>query len=263
MSAMEAGKLLDEAMQSHKEGNIEDALSKYKKSIENDCADKRAYANLAAILRSKGEAKEAAKVANKGLRICGQNSPILLNTLGNSLRDLGRMEEAISVYRRAIKHAPRYMDPKYSLVNALNDAGYKALSTICLKAMVRNYGMQDETLINMLITKEVEEACNSNREISKNVSKILEHLDVQKLNNKLLPQHWFHMSQLCLSRDKNKEAIEYHHKGLNALMKAYNGNEEKNKGENNKFTNMCKLNFACGLLRNGEFEADGNYMSMV
>ena len=113
MSSMEDEQLLEEAMQAHKEGKIEDALSKYRETIENDCTDKRAYANLAAILRSKGEAKDAAKVANKGLSVCGQNSPILLNTLGNSLRDLGRFVEAINVYRRAIKHAPHYMDPKY------------------------------------------------------------------------------------------------------------------------------------------------------
>ena len=147
---MKADDLVIEGMEAHKKGEIDLAETKYKEALKLNCKDKRAFANLAAILRSKGESLEAAKIANEGLKQCGQNSPILLNTLGNALKDLGRLVEAINTYRRAIKHAPDYMDPKYSLISSLEDAGYVNLANLCTKSMVRHYGMRDETLITRL-----------------------------------------------------------------------------------------------------------------
>ena len=251
---MKADDLVIEGMEAHKKGEIDLAETKYKEALKRNCKDKRAFANLAAILRSKGESLEAAKVANEGLKQCGQNSPILLNTLGNALKDLGRLVEAINTYRRAIKHAPDYMDPKYSLISSLEDAGYVNLANLCTKSMVRHYGMRDETLITRLIAKEVDQACKENRGVSKNVEVVLSHLDEKKIEKKGLPEHWFHMSQLCLSKDKNEEAIEFHKRGIKALEKTYISNSDHNIREKIlKLRTISSWNFGCGLLRNGNF----------
>ena len=71
---------------------------------------------------------------------------------------MNRIEEAINMYRRAIKEAPDYYDPKISLVVCLSEGGYKKLADITLKCMIKHYGIDDKALVNQLIIREVERA---------------------------------------------------------------------------------------------------------
>ena len=140
---MDTQNLVSQAMAQHQKGDLEKAEGLYRKALESGLKDKKIFTNLAAILRSQGNPKEAAMIANNGLNKCDSNSPILLNTLGNALRDLQRYPEAINVYRRAIKNAPEYFDPKISLLACLSDAGYNKLSYLCLKSMLNKYGAKN------------------------------------------------------------------------------------------------------------------------
>ena len=84
----ETQKVLADALEYHKNGEADKAEACYKELIERKVYDKRIFVNLAAIIRSQGNPQDAAKVANDGLRLTDSDSPILLNTLANCLRDL-------------------------------------------------------------------------------------------------------------------------------------------------------------------------------
>ena len=114
---------LDEAMRCHGNGEKEKAINLYKKFLDSGGKDKRVYTNLAALLRTEGSSEEALKIISNGLKEMGKDSPIMLNTLGNCLRDLNRNCEAISAYRKAIKGNRGYFDPQISIVGALHDWG--------------------------------------------------------------------------------------------------------------------------------------------
>ena len=164
---MQADEQIKEALKLHQEGELDKAANAYEKVIEKNVHDKRVYTNYAAILRSQGNAERAAQIANEGLRHCGEESPILLNTLGNALKDLQRYDEAINVYRRAIKNAQDYFDPKLSLLGALLEAGYEKLFDLCLRSMIKRYGSQNKALINQAIIREVNMANSEQRSLNK------------------------------------------------------------------------------------------------
>ena len=153
MKRMQAKETIIQAMRHHENGELDEAEKLYRKAIADEIYDKRVYVNLAAILRKQGKPEEAARIANDGLQKADNNSPILLNTLANSLRDMNRIEEAINMYRRAIKEAPDYYDPKISLVVCLSEGGYKKLADITLKCMIKHYGIDDKALVNQLIIR--------------------------------------------------------------------------------------------------------------
>ena len=145
---MEAKQLVNRALEHHGKGELDEAERLYREAIKKEIIDKRVFTNLAAILRSQGDPNQAAWMANQGLQKCDNNSPILLNTLGNALRDLKRHEEAITVYRKAIKHAPEYFDPKISLLGCLYDGGYTKLFDLTLRAMIKKYGADNKGLMD-------------------------------------------------------------------------------------------------------------------
>ena len=104
-------KIIQQAFDSHNEGKDQqktiilyrDALSKYPD-------DKRLYINLGALLRAEGNAEEAAQLLQTGLLKLKQESPAILNNLGNALRDLNRYPEAASMYIRALRQNKNYFD---------------------------------------------------------------------------------------------------------------------------------------------------------
>ena len=149
----------------HKEGNAEQAINNYKLAIDRGTKQKHAFINLAALLRIQGEPVEAGKVIEQGLTKVDKNSPVMLNTLGNCLRDIGRNEEAIAIYRKAIAINKGYYEAQLSLVGTLYDAGYKKLSDRCLYAMYKFYGSSEKGILDQIITREVEKASTENREL--------------------------------------------------------------------------------------------------
>ena len=253
----ETQKVLADALEYHKNGEADKAEACYKELIERKVYDKRIFVNLAAIIRSQGNPQDAAKVANDGLRLTDSDSPILLNTLANCLRDLKRYEEAINMYRRAIKGAPDYFDPKFSITVCLWEAGYKTLSDLALRSMVAHYGFDNKLLINHLIVREVEKATDENRYINSKLGEILEKIDRdrEEMDNQALPHHWFTLSQICLSNNKLGESIKYFHKAKYQLQKTHEVSSSSHYKEKADLLNtVSSWNFGCQLIRHGEFE---------
>ena len=165
------------AIDFHKEGKADEAIKNYKLAIDRGTKQKHAYINLAALLRLQGEPVEAGKVIENGLGKVDRNSPVMLNTLGNCLRDTGRYEEAIAIYRRTIAINRDYYDAQISLVGTLYDAGYKKLSDRCLYAMYKFYGSTKKGILEQIITREVEKASTENRELNAMLQQILQAAD--------------------------------------------------------------------------------------
>ena len=249
--------VLADALEYHKKGETDKAETCYRELIERKIYDKRIFVNLAAIVRAQGNPEDAAKIANDGLRLTDSDSPILLNTLANCLRDLKRYEEAINMYRRAIKRAPGYFDPKFSVTVCLWEAGYNTLSDLALRSMIAHYGFENKLLINHLIVREVEKASKENRSINRKLGDILENIDKNResMENEALPHHWFTLSQICLSNEKIEESIKYFHKATEKLKETYKiSNSDHYKEKADLLNTVSSWNFSCQLIRHGEFE---------
>ena len=157
------------------------------------------------MLRIQGEPVEAGKVIEQGLTKVDKNSPVMLNTLGNCLRDIGRNEEAIAIYRKAIAINKGYYEAQLSLVGTLYDAGYKKLSDRCLYATYKFYGSSEKGILDQIITREVEKASTENRELHGMLEQILKAADELKDGKGYkLPIHWFRTAQLCCDTGKQK-----------------------------------------------------------
>ena len=52
------------------------------------------------------------------------NNPMMLNNMGNALKGLGRLDEAISHYAEAARINPNYADAQYNLGNTLHEQGH-------------------------------------------------------------------------------------------------------------------------------------------
>jgi tetratricopeptide (TPR) repeat protein len=245
-------KIMHEAMELHRDGDLDKAAEKYKMAIEQNSLDKRVFTNYAAILRNQGNPEEAAKVASKGIELCDKNSPILHNTLANALRDLKRYDEAINMYRYAIRRAPDYFDPKISLICCLKDAGYKTLSKLSLRAMIANYGVNNKKLINQLITNELEEASSGKREINEELETILKYLDQD--DNEKPSLHWFTVAQILSHKEIGEEAIKYYMKGVDILKNKLKTRSNINSDAAKEIYTISSWNFGCSLLRIGFFE---------
>ena len=174
---MELSSTLQMAMDHHVKGEKDLAINAYKKFLEEGGKDKRVYCNLAALLRGEGNAEEAVKIVNIGLQEMGSTSPILLNTLGNCLRDLNKNCEAIAAYRKSIKGCRGYFDPQISIIGILHDMGFKKISDLCLMRLFCFYGVNKKQILHQIISREVENASKENRNIHRDLDVIIDYAE--------------------------------------------------------------------------------------
>ena len=159
------------------------------------------------------------------------------------------------MYRRAIKGAPNYYAPKISLVVCLSEAGYKTLSDIALRALVKHYGIDDKAIINQLIVREVEKASNENRSIKTSLNTLLEEIDEKNSSDSKLPQHWFSLAQICLANKQMEAAVKYYESGTSQIKKRYSMSKSIELKEKLELLHtISSWNFGCGLIRQGNFE---------
>ena len=253
---MELSSTLQMAMDHHVKGEKDLAIGAYRKFLEKGGKDKRVYSNLAALLRGEGNAEEAMKVVNIGLQEMGSTSPILLNTLGNCLRDLNKNCEAIAAYRKAIKGHRGYFDPQISIIGILHDMGFKRLSDLCLMKLFSFYGVSQKQILHQIITREVEKANNENRKISQDLDIIVDYVEKLNDNNdKVSPNYWFLLSQLCCGKGKTEEAERYYKKGVSITMNKINSESRIDlKKQIREIYTIASWNFSCQLLKYGRMD---------
>lgn len=112
----EAYKCLADAL--GKEGEVEQAIASYRKTIELAADHAEAYQKLADLLRDQGELQEAIPAYHQAIKL---NPEVwwTYNGLGDVLFKLERWEEAVSAYRQAIKLNSEFSWSQNSLADAL------------------------------------------------------------------------------------------------------------------------------------------------
>ena len=126
--------IVQKAFDAHasKKSDKSKVIQLYQEALKEHPNDKRLYINLGALLRAQGRPEESIQILQKGLLEIQQESPAILNNLGNSLRDLSRYSEAASMYIRALKSNIKFLDADASLYNCYQEMGFFALAKIHL-----------------------------------------------------------------------------------------------------------------------------------
>ena len=106
-------------------GNIEEATTVLAVVLKSDAARPEAHNALGILHSLQGHADEARQEFERALAI-DPDDAVVLNNLGNSLRDLARPEPAAAAYRRAIELAPSYAEPLNGLGSVLVAQGRPA-----------------------------------------------------------------------------------------------------------------------------------------
>lgn len=107
------------------------AAEAYMKALELDPAHAKVAANLAGLLMSRGDAREARSIIAESLRLHPQNVPLLL-VQADIEKQLGECDSAAAAYRSALDIDPDDLAVRSSYLFALNfleDIGVDALLT--------------------------------------------------------------------------------------------------------------------------------------
>ncbi|HEX5241627.1 MAG TPA: tetratricopeptide repeat protein [Tepidisphaeraceae bacterium] len=100
-------------------GDPGQALSAYESAIRSAPSSVAAYNNAGCLYRALSRLEEAEIVLHRGLAI-DSNQSVLLNNLGNVLKDGGQIDAAIECFRRATQLNPNDPEPHGNLAYALS-----------------------------------------------------------------------------------------------------------------------------------------------
>ena len=114
--------IINQAFKFHLEGNIPEASRYYQYCISQNFNDHRVFFNYGIILKNVRKLKEAETSYRKAIEIKPDYAEAYSN-LGNILRDLGNLQEAETSYRKAIEIKPDYEQAHFNLGNALKEIG--------------------------------------------------------------------------------------------------------------------------------------------
>lgn len=110
------------AITAYEAGEIDLAISAGEKLLAENENFGDAHNLLSAIAQDQGRLADAERSARAALS-SDPNNPIYLNSLGNTVRRLGRTDEAIAVFEMARRGMPDQPDILFNLGNALRDSG--------------------------------------------------------------------------------------------------------------------------------------------
>ncbi len=114
--------LLREGNRLFEEGQYAEAEAKYRKSLEIDPDNFRAWHNLGNSLYHQGRIDEAAEVYRQLIRQAPSDDARAAgwHNLGNSLLAEGNIAESIEAYKEGLRLAPMDEDTRYNLAYAFN-----------------------------------------------------------------------------------------------------------------------------------------------
>ncbi len=114
--------IIQQAFDSHSQGNIQEAAKYYQYFIDKGFIDHRVYSNYGSILRTFGKLKDAELLYRKAIEIKPDYANAHLN-LGSILRDIGQFEDAEISAIKAIDINPNLADAHSNLGSILRDLG--------------------------------------------------------------------------------------------------------------------------------------------
>jgi protein O-GlcNAc transferase len=113
---------LDDAVQLHLSGRLDEAESAYRRILSNQPDNPDALHLLGVIAYQRKRHEEAIDLITRAVAL-GNKVPEYRNNLGNAYLAQGLLDEAEACYRKALKLNPKYSDAHNNLGNALKEEG--------------------------------------------------------------------------------------------------------------------------------------------
>jgi len=194
---------LQTGLQHHEAGRLDQARECYRKILqaEPDHPDARHLSGMLAY--REGDYETAVCEINRGLAVRPTNSLYLTN-LGNSLRALGRLDEARQAFERAIKNQPGYADAHNNLGTVLFAQGKFAEARRCYQTALSHKPEYPDAYINL---GSVHQALS---EFDEAEAALRNALRLQQGN----PLAWNNLGNVFKGRDRCAEAVDCYQKAL-------------------------------------------------
>ncbi len=139
--------LIDQAIALHQEGRLELAAELYQKALKINPDSYDALNFLGLIDYQKGKWVESIEWFKQAIRIFPANPSFYLN-IGNSLKQLGRAEDAKILYAEAIKLDPHMMDAYHSLAVLHHSSNEFQLALEVLKSATAKLNESNPSISN-------------------------------------------------------------------------------------------------------------------
>ncbi|MCC5628799.1 tetratricopeptide repeat protein [Nostoc sphaeroides CHAB 2801] len=103
-----------------RQGKIDEALAAHQKALQLNPNDAEAYVGIGNVLNAQGKSEEALASHQKALQL-NPKLAIAYNGLGNALRQQKKLDAAVAAYEKAIQLNPNYATAYNNLGNALRE----------------------------------------------------------------------------------------------------------------------------------------------
>ena len=147
-------KLITNALKSHYEGNIQEAIKYYQLCIDKGIFDERVLINYGLICQQINKTEKAKLLYNKAIKLYPKN-PIIYSNLANIIKEEGNLKEAELLLNKAIELKPNFDDAHSNLGVILKELGRLEESEFSLrKAIEINPKLTNAHLNLSLLIKE-------------------------------------------------------------------------------------------------------------
>ena len=144
--------IINQAFKFHSQGNIPEAIKYYQYFINQGFKDHRVFSDYGVLLKNVGQLEEAEILYRKAIKI-KPNFAKAHSNLGNILRDLGKLKEAEFSYRKAIELKPDFAKAHSNLGNISRDLGNLQEAELSTRKAIElnpNFAMAHSNLGNIL-----------------------------------------------------------------------------------------------------------------
>lgn len=116
------------------------AMQYYTYGLQLDSCHPHLYTNLGSLLKDMGHLNEAVSMYEKAVEY-NPRFDVALANLGNAIKDLGRVQDSVQWYRRAVEVNPNFVDAVCGLVNSLSGVcDWRGRGGVGNEASVDQYG---------------------------------------------------------------------------------------------------------------------------
>ena len=250
---------LSMAVELHQKGDLDKALAIYIEMLDSHNPPLNAFLNASSILRNKEKLPQAVKCLKRGINLYA-TEPGLYNNLGNCYLDAGRLNLAVSCYRKALGNDAGFVDARISLASVLRDLGHNNLAYAILKnrfEQVQNKKEQEKLLIPLvesilsLKNNAKDQAANDNFEkfvtqVDSELRRQLSDTDPPKAGL-VMTQLWIELGQLDRALESRRELRKATHTLLKSKPKIRLKQKFKSQWHN------LSWHLAIKLLKDGRF----------
>ena len=128
--------IINQAFKFHSEGNIQEAAKYYQHFISQGFKDYRVFSNYGVILKDLGKLEEAELLQRKAIKL-NPNFSNGHSNLGMILKNLGKLKEAELSQRKAIELNPDFANAHYNLGSILIDLGRLEEAELAIRKAIK------------------------------------------------------------------------------------------------------------------------------